>query len=119
MRSNPESVAAIGFYIYLMSSPILADNPWQEGIWKSPPPPQNPDAEFNKQDPYGLSIGARIYTDCSIRWIWHVNGKLYCFNSLTSKAFFIDNPNLYIRGAETFLEQEKEQHEKRGDNIKQ
>lgn len=79
------------------------DNPWAEPIWKSPPIPENPDAEFDSHDPYALSVGAYIKTDCSIRYVWHVDGKLYCFNSLTSKAFFMDAPARYIREAEAFL----------------
>ena len=79
------------------------DNPWDEPIWKSPPIPENPDAEFDSHDPYALSVGAYIKTDCSIRYVWHIDGKLYCFNSLTSKAFFMDAPARYIREAEAFL----------------
>ncbi|KXF82341.1 hypothetical protein [Enterovibrio coralii] len=82
---------------------LAAENPWAEPIWKSPPPPENPDAEFDGFDPYALAIKAKIKTDCSIRLIWHRDGKLYCFNSLTSKAFFMDNPARYIRLANHFI----------------
>lgn len=81
------------------------DSRWAGGIWKSTPVPAGAKGEFGNQDPYGLSIGVRIHTDCSIYWISPDTRKLYCFNSLTSKSFFIDNPAHYIRGAEALLAQ--------------
>ncbi len=99
--------------LLLNSTDVNADNnPWAEPIWKSPPLPKNPDAEFNSHDPYALAVGAKIKTDCSIRYIWQTNKKLYCFNSLTSKAFFMDNPKQYIRNAEAFLIKESNINER-------
>ncbi|MEO0974016.1 MAG: hypothetical protein AAFX85_13065 [Pseudomonadota bacterium] len=75
---------------------------WEEGLWKSPPVPPQLQREFEAHDPYALAIGVRIRTDCSIRYRWVGNGRVYCFNSLTSKAFFIRRPEHYIRTAEAF-----------------
>lgn len=83
----------------------------QEAIWKSPPPPKTSQAEFGAQDPYGLSIGVPIAVDCSIYWVSPDTRKLYCFNSLTSKSFFMDNPKQYISGARAFLAGDKQQDE--------
>ncbi|MGH8502592.1 MAG: hypothetical protein ACREVE_08980 [Gammaproteobacteria bacterium] len=79
----------------------------REGIWKSPPPPDKAQAQFGAQDPYGLTFGTRIAVDCSIYWISTETGHLYCFNSLTSKAYFMGNPERYIRGARAFLARDK------------
>ena len=105
MRNNTHIFCILFITSVLFKSAFVRadNNPWAEPIWKSPPLPENPDAEFNSYDPYGLAVGAKIRTDCSIRYVWHLNKKLYCFNSLTSKAFFMDNPKLYIRNAEAFL----------------
>lgn len=81
----------------------------REALWKSPPPPKKANAEFNAQDPYGLTFGERITVDCSIYWISTEDGKLYCFNSLTSKSYFMDSPDRYVRGARAFLAGNKEQ----------
>ena len=93
------------FILQLFFTTANADdsNPWAEPLWKSPPIPENPDAEFDSHDPYGLSIGVFIKTDCSIRMVWHIDKKLYCFNSLTSKAFFMDNPKQYIDAATAYF----------------
>lgn len=79
---------------------------WSQPIWKATPIPENPDARFHKQDPYGLAIGRHIPTRCSIYWVYPGDGNLYCFNSLTSKAFFIDKPEYYIKKAKAFLDSE-------------
>lgn len=79
-------------------------NPWADGMWKSPPVPERPEGEFGNHDPYGLAIGVPIRTDCSIRWIWE--GRLYCFNSLTSKAFVIERPVHYLERARAFYDSE-------------
>lgn len=101
---------SIAFMILAINSqPVIGlaeNNPWAQPIWKSPPLPENPAAAFDKHDPYALAIGAKIKTDCSIRYIWNRDGRLYCFNSLTSKAFFLDNPAGYIRRAKQFMQDE-------------
>lgn len=83
-------------------------NVWQAGFWKSTPMPPHATGEFGNHDPYGLSIGVWIKTDCSIYWISPDTNKLYCFNSLTSKSFFIDSPSRYIRAAEAFLSRQRQ-----------
>lgn len=80
---------------------------WSQPIWKARPIPENPDARFHKQDPYGLAIGRHIPTNCSIFWIDPANSDLYCFNSMTSKAFFIERPEYYINKAKSFLDSEE------------
>lgn len=79
---------------------------WSQPIWKSRAPPENPDARFHKQDPYGLAIGRHMPTNCSIYWIFSGDGNLYCFNSMTSRAFFIEKPEYYINKAKAFLSSE-------------
>lgn len=107
---NNSTLSAIIFMAltYYSSVANTQDNPWADPIWKSPPVPEHPDAEFDSHDPYALGIGVRIKTDCSIRFVYHQDGKLYCFNSLTSKAFFMDYPKKYIRDANAFLYREEQ-----------
>lgn len=79
----------------------------REGIWKSTPVPKNPNAQFHKQDPFGLANKDHIHTNCSIYWAYPNDGNLYCFNSGTSKAFFIAKPDYYIKKAKAFLHSEE------------
>ncbi|MDN5939675.1 MAG: hypothetical protein L0H83_13575 [Salinisphaera sp.] len=79
---------------------------WSQPIWKARTIPENPDAQFHKQDPYGLAIGQHMPTNCSIFWIYSGDGGLYCFNSMTSRAFFIEKPEYYINKAKAFLSSE-------------
>lgn len=85
------------------------ENPWRKGFWKSRPAVDPARAEFNGQDPYALAIGVHIKTPCTIYVVIKETDKLYCFNSLTSKAFFLKNPEKYIRAARAFLASEEEQ----------
>lgn len=89
--------------------------PWRMGIWKSSPPPKNPDGQFGNQDPFALAHGEHIHTDCSIFWIDPNSNKLYCFNSGTSKEFFAANPAQYLKSAHAVWNAEKQDvgsHEK-------
>lgn len=79
----------------------------REGIWKSAPIPKNPDAQFHKQDPVGLANGDHIHTHCSINWVYPGDGNLYCFNSGTSRGFFMEKPQYYIKNAKAFLRSEE------------
>jgi serine/threonine protein phosphatase PrpC len=100
------SLAVLGFAAAASAGNSQPDE-WRQGIWKSTPVPKNPDAQFDKQDPFGLAIGKHIHTHCSIYWVDPGNGKLYCFNSGTSRAYFIEKPQYYIKKAKAFLRSEE------------
>lgn len=105
------TIAIVLFALFTCGAGFTADpsnEQLREGLWKSPPPPTKAEAEFGAQDPYGLAIGEHIVVDCSIYWISIQDGKLYCFNSLTSKSYFIANPSEYLRDARAFLAGEKQ-----------
>src|ERR1700680_2894198 len=62
------------------------------GIWKAAVPPKPMKGEFDSLDPLGVAAGARIKADCSLNLIDPGDGKLYCFSSGNSLAFFLDKP---------------------------
>jgi hypothetical protein len=70
------------------------------GIWKAAVPAHAMHGEFDNLDPLGLAAGARIVADCSLNWVSPDDGKLYCFASGTSLAYFLQSPNTRIRDAQ-------------------
>lgn len=60
-----------------------------KGIWKSVVPPTAMCGEFGNHDPIGLAAGQRIKADCSLNWTDPDDGKLYCFATATSLAYFL------------------------------
>ena len=69
------------------------------GIWKAVVPPKEMRGEFDSLDPYGVSVGARIKSDCSLNWVSPDDGKLYCFSSGTSLEYFLDKPQATLERA--------------------
>jgi YHS domain-containing protein len=55
--------------------------------------------EYGNMDAMALSQGQVVKTDCSISS--ELQGKTYCFGSQASMTQFMQNPNHYIRKAET------------------
>jgi hypothetical protein len=69
------------------------------GIWKAAVPAKAMAAEFERYDVYGLAVGARIQTDCSLNWVDPDDGRRYCFASGTSLVYFLDSPRTFLAQA--------------------
>jgi hypothetical protein len=77
-----------------------SSDPARLGIWKAVVPPAGSmRAEFDNNDPIGITAGVRIAADCSINWVDPDDKKLYCFSSATSLVFFLDAPQEFLRRA--------------------
>ncbi len=77
----------------------VKDMPRAGGIWKAAVPPKPMRGEFDNLDPFGVSVGARIKSDCSLNWVSPDDGKLYCFSSGTSLEFFLEKPQATLERA--------------------
>jgi len=80
-------------------TPAQADVPRSGGIWKAVVPPKPMHGEFDNLDPFGVAVGARIKSDCSLNWVSPDDGKLYCFSSGTSLEFFLEKPQATLERA--------------------
>lgn len=56
--------------------------------------------EFGNNCAYGLSQGAKKYTDCSVNE--KIDDKLYCFSTQTAKEAFMKDPEGNLAKAESF-----------------
>lgn len=59
--------------------------------------------EFGNNCAYGLSQGAKKYTDCSVNE--KIDGKLYCFSTQTAKEEFMKDPEGNLAKAEEAFSQ--------------
>ena len=59
--------------------------------------------EFDGQCAYGMSIGQKHTTNCSILWVGP-DDKLYCFSSPAAKQKFLESPKENLTRAQAFWE---------------
>lgn len=83
--------------------PVAADSAAKpdasKGMWKAAIPRVHMHGEFGNHDPIGLANGQRIKADCSLNWTDPDDGKLYCFSTPTSLAYFLYWPKTNSRRA--------------------
>lgn len=76
-----------------------------KGIWKSAVPTAPMHGEFANHDPIGLANRQFIKADCSLNWRDPDDGKLYCFSTPTSLAYFLYWPKANSRRAQSFWQE--------------
>jgi hypothetical protein len=59
-------------------------------------------AEFGGQDTDALALGRHVMTSCAITWA-DKDGKLYCFNSDSTKKAFLESPSENLQKARDFI----------------
>lgn len=74
------------------------------GIWKSAVPREFMHGAFGNHDPVGLMNGQFIKADCSINWTNPDSGRLFCFSTPTSMAYFLYWPRRNTERAKLFWE---------------
>ncbi len=54
--------------------------------------------EFNNECAYGMSMGKKVQTDCSVKQ--EIGGKTYCFSSEEAKSKFMSSAEANVEKAE-------------------